>query len=187
MVRAAHAFCTCVLHMHMWLLQVAAADCMTMMACTPSCVLATQPACPRTGSGTASTQTSCTSPTPWWPRWQAAWQVHGVQRDACPAVGLRTVQLCCRQSDALVCPFSHARATACASYLPRPARRSAPPAGIVALMSVYPMETIRTRQALGLRGNFVQAMAGVARTEGVSALYKASSVDTPVHVFAALI
>lgn len=40
-------------------------------------------------------------------------------------------------------------------------------------MAVYPLETIRTRQALGLRGNFVQAMAGVARDEGVPALYKA--------------
>ncbi|KAI7842381.1 hypothetical protein COHA_004020 [Chlorella ohadii] len=46
-------------------------------------------------------------------------------------------------------------------------------AGVCALVAVHPLEAIRTRQALGLRGNFVQAMADVARTEGVPALYKA--------------
>jgi len=45
---------------------------------------------------------------------------------------------------------------------------------VTASVLVYPLETARTRLALGTRGNFLSAIAAIARTEGVGALYKAS-------------
>jgi hypothetical protein len=45
--------------------------------------------------------------------------------------------------------------------------------GAFASILVYPLETARTRLALGAaHGNFVRALAGVVRAEGFPALYK---------------
>lgn len=45
-------------------------------------------------------------------------------------------------------------------------------AGVFASCIVYPLETVRTRMAVGAQGNFLTAMAVIAREEGVPALYK---------------
>ncbi len=74
--------------------------------------------------------------------------------------------LCALVHTYCVVPLLTWRPLSCAPHL-----RPCP--GVCALVAVHPLEAIRTRQALGLRGNFVQAMADVARTEGVPALYKA--------------
>jgi hypothetical protein len=43
-------------------------------------------------------------------------------------------------------------------------------------VAVYPLETARTRLAVGMaHGNVVQAILGIARADGVGALYKVSA------------
>lgn len=45
--------------------------------------------------------------------------------------------------------------------------------GVTASVAVYPMETARTRMALGTaHGHFLMAVAGIASREGVGALFK---------------
>lgn len=74
-------------------------------------------------------------------------------------------------------PSPHQQRSAClpACLLARP---PACPAGVTASVVVYPLETARTRLAVGMaHGNVVQAILGIARADGVGALYKVSNSE----------
>jgi hypothetical protein len=51
----------------------------------------------------------------------------------------------------------------------------------IILFRSYPLEMARTRMAVGnAQGNFVNAIVGVARTEGLPALFKVSAASVEV-------
>ena len=72
-------------------------------------------------------------------------------------------------------PLPHQRRSTCLPARPRACLLDCP-AGVTASVAVYPLETARTRLAVGMaHGNVVQAILGIARADGVGALYKVSA------------